>query len=145
MRSAGKLKILKLRLRSNFAYYNFCKRHITIRCTPAMEAGVEKKKVNGRLRNWLNAVANKSDYLARLQVAVQQLHNCGATWRESVHVREVFRGETLLDGEIEVFDLTGHPKARRCYGWSHPDGLDNKTERFVTVLEIPPVVRRKQR
>lgn len=25
----------------NFAYYNFCKRHITIRCTPAMEAGVE--------------------------------------------------------------------------------------------------------
>jgi IS1 family transposase len=25
----------------NFAYYNFCKRHITIRCTPAMEAGIE--------------------------------------------------------------------------------------------------------
>jgi hypothetical protein len=25
------------------------------------------------------------------------------------------------------------------YGWSHPDGDDNKTERFVTVLEIPPV------
>ena len=89
--------------------------------------------------NWLNAVANKSDYLARLQVAVSQLHNCGATWRESVHVREVFRGETLLDGEIEVFDLTGHPKAKRAYGWSHPDGPDNKTERFVAVLEIPPV------
>src|ERR1700679_1327341 len=28
----------------NFAYYNFCKRHITIRCTPAMQAGVEKSQ-----------------------------------------------------------------------------------------------------
>jgi hypothetical protein len=25
----------------NFAYYNFCKRHISIRMTPAMAAGVE--------------------------------------------------------------------------------------------------------
>jgi hypothetical protein len=25
----------------NFAYYNFCKTHGALRCTPAMEAGVE--------------------------------------------------------------------------------------------------------
>ncbi len=69
-----------------------------------------------------------------------QLHNCGATWRESAPVHEVFRGETVWKGEVEVFDLTDHPKAKRAYGWSHPDGPDNKTERFVAVLEIPPVV-----
>lgn len=85
-------------------------------------------------------MANKQPYLARLQVAVSQLHNCGAVWRETVPVCEVFRGETIWDGEVEVFDLTGHPKAKRAYGWSHPDGPDNKVERFVTVLEIPPVV-----
>jgi hypothetical protein len=84
-------------------------------------------------------VANKQNYLARLQVTVSQLHNCGAVWRESVPVHEVFRGETVWKGEVEVFDLNGHQKAKRCYGWSHPDGDDNKTERFVTVLEIPPV------
>jgi IS1 family transposase len=28
----------------NFAYYNFCKMHLAIRCTPAMEAGVEKSQ-----------------------------------------------------------------------------------------------------
>ena len=84
-------------------------------------------------------MANKSDYLARLQVAVSQMHNCGAVWRESVPVKEVFRGETLWNGDVEVFDLTGHPKAKRAFGWSHPDGADNKTERFVAVLEIPPV------
>src|ERR1035437_3857103 len=88
----------------------------------------------------MNRPTNKRDYIARLQVAVSQLHDCGAIWRESVSVREVFQGKTLWNGDVEVFDLTGHPKAKRAYGWSHPDGPDNKTERFVAVLEIPPVV-----
>jgi len=84
-------------------------------------------------------VANKQDYLARLQTAISHLHNCGATWRESVSVHEVFRGKTLWRGDVEVYDLTGHPKAKRAFGWSHPEGQDDKGERFVAVLEIPPV------
>ncbi len=80
------------------------------------------------------------DYIARLQVAIMQLHNCSATWRESVPVHEVFRGLTVWKGEVEVFDLQDHTKAKRAYGWSHPEGPDNQGERFVTVLEIPPVV-----
>ena len=68
-----------------------------------------------------------------------QLHNCGATWRESVPVHEIFRGKTLWRGDVEVFDLTGHPKAKRAYGWSHPENADGTGERFVAVLEIPPV------
>jgi len=85
-------------------------------------------------------VANKSDYISRVQVAIMQLHNCSATWRETMPVREVFRGKTIWQGDVEVFDLAGHPKAKRAYGWSHPEGDDNKGERFVAVLEIPPVV-----
>ena len=96
-------------------------------------------KARGRLRNWLNAVVNRQDYLARLQVAVSQLHNCGATWRESVPVHEVFLGETVWKGEVEVYDLTGHPKANRAYAWSHREGKNDEGERFVAVLEIPPV------
>jgi hypothetical protein len=83
---------------------------------------------------------NKPDYIARLQVAVSQLHNCGAVWRETVPVHEVFRGQTVWQGEVEVFDLTNHPKAKRAYAWSHREGLDDAGERFVTVLELPPVV-----
>jgi hypothetical protein len=30
-------------------------------------------------------------------------------------------------------------KPKRAYGWSHPEGADDKGERFVAVLEIPPV------
>ncbi len=83
---------------------------------------------------------NKQDYLAQVQVAVSQLHNCGATWRETVSVHEVFRGETVWQGDVEVFDLAGHPKAKRCYAWSHLDGANDERTRFVAVLEIPPVV-----
>jgi hypothetical protein len=84
-------------------------------------------------------VENKQDYLAKVQVAVQQLHNCGAVWRETVPVHEVFRGETVWQGDVEVFDLHGHPKAKRCYAWSHLDGPNDERTRFVAVLEIPPV------
>jgi hypothetical protein len=88
----------------------------------------------------LNAVANKSDYIARLQVAVLQLHDCGAVWRSTVPVHEMFQGKTVWQGDVEVFDLNSHPKAKRAYAWSHLDGAKDERERFVAVLEIPPVV-----
>ena len=69
-----------------------------------------------------------------------QLHNCSATWRETVPVHEVFHGKTVWQGEVEVFDLQDHPKAKRAYAWSHRDGQNDEGERFVAVLEIPPVV-----
>jgi hypothetical protein len=78
-------------------------------------------------------VANK-EYIERLQMVIQQLHKCGAVWIESVPVHEVFRGETLWQGNVEVFILSGHPKAKRCYGWSY-----GEPEQFITILELPPV------
>ena len=58
---------------------------------------------------------------------------------ESVPVKEVFHGETIWIGFVEVFTLDGHPKAKKAYGWSHVEGNHDTGERFVTVLEIPPV------
>jgi hypothetical protein len=85
-------------------------------------------------------VANRQDYLDRLQVAVSQLHGCGAVHRATVPVHEVFRGQTVWQGKVEVFDLNGHAKARRAYAWSHREGKKDEGERFVAVLEMPPVV-----
>jgi hypothetical protein len=85
-------------------------------------------------------VANRKDYLARLEIAVQHLHNCGAIHRDTVPVHEVFKGQTVWKGDVEVFDLVGHPKAKRAYAWSHREGQNDRGERFVAVLEIPPVV-----
>lgn len=85
-------------------------------------------------------MANKREHPDRLQIAIQELHQRGAVWRESVPVHEVFPGKTVWRGEAEVFDLTGHPKAQCCYAWSQPDGPKERDERFVTVMEIPPVM-----
>lgn len=84
-------------------------------------------------------MANKQDYIARLQVTVSQLYNCAAAYVETVPVEEIFQGKTIWKGNVEVFDLTGHPKANRAYRWSHSAGANDAGERFVTVLEIPPV------
>lgn len=59
-------------------------------------------------------------------------------WMQSVPVREVFQGQMIWIGVVEVFALAGHPKAKKAYGWSHAEGKDDAGERFVTVLEIPP-------
>ena len=79
------------------------------------------------------------EYIENLRAVIGKLHGCGSKHVESVPVHEMFQGKTVWDGVVEVFDLVGHPKAKRAYGWSHPAGPDDKGERFVTVLEIPPV------
>jgi hypothetical protein len=84
-------------------------------------------------------VANRKEYLERLKLTVEHLHKCSARYCTTVPVHEKFNGQTVWQGEVEVFDLTGHPKAKRAYGWSHREGKNDEGERFVTVLEIPPV------
>jgi hypothetical protein len=51
-------------------------------------------------------------------------------------VIETFRGQVVWEGAVEVFALTGHPKAKKAYGWSFQEGHET---RYVAVLEIPPV------
>jgi hypothetical protein len=40
---------------------------------------------------------------------------------------------------LALFNLTGRPKAKRAYAWSHLDGKNDERKRFVAVLEIPAV------
>jgi len=70
---------------------------------------------------------------------ILHLHACQASWTGSAPVHEVFQGQTVWKGNVEIFTLSGHPKAKKAYAWSHPHGQDDTGERFVTVLEIPPV------
>jgi hypothetical protein len=72
-----------------------------------------------------------------LKAVIQKLHGAEATHRESVPVKEVFQGQTIWDGVVEVFDLIDHPKTHRVYAWKH--GTDSG-DRHVTVLHIPPAV-----
>lgn len=84
-------------------------------------------------------MANNETYIITLQMVIRDLHGCGSTHVGTVPVHEVFQGKTVWQGDVEVFDLKGHPKAKRCYAWSHREGANDEGERAVTVLEIPPV------
>jgi hypothetical protein len=72
--------------------------------------------------------------------AIKVLHHADATHQESVPVKEVFNGETVWDGIVEVFHLKGHPTANTAYGWLHDTGNPDQPYHRVTVLHVPPVV-----
>jgi hypothetical protein len=78
-----------------------------------------------------------SERIERIKAAVQVLHRCSAVHVESVPVVDMSGPMVLWEGVVEVFEIEGHEKSRRCFAWSRPDG---KETRFVTFLEIPPVV-----
>ena len=70
-----------------------------------------------------------------LQGAIEAQHGGSATFSQSVPVRETFKGDTVLEGVVHVFDLAGHPRAKRAYAWSSPiEGSDKR--RFFAVLHM---------
>jgi hypothetical protein len=54
-------------------------------------------------------------------------------------VDETVRDKTVWIGDVEVFTLTGHSKAKHCYAWKHRGGNMDQVEQFIVVLEISPV------
>jgi hypothetical protein len=77
------------------------------------------------------------EYLETIQDAIGKGFKCKATHIKTVPVHLKHEGETMWEGEVEVFEIKGHPKAKRAYGWGF-ETEKGKAE-FATVLELPPV------
>lgn len=77
-----------------------------------------------------------TEYIDSLRDAIRHTHGCESRHVESVAVCETFKGKTVWDGSVEVFDLIGHPKARQGYAWGHED--DGGRWQYVAVLKIHP-------
>lgn len=65
------------------------------------------------------------------------MHGVEATWLESVSVTEQHEGQTVWQGDVQVFEVI-HPKATRVYAWSHESGPKGR-RRFHAVLGATPV------
>ena len=76
------------------------------------------------------------DRIQNIQRAVEKAAGCPVRYVESLLVVEWFREHTVFEGVVEVFDLEGHPKAKRAYGWLKWGG---ENARYTAALEIPPV------
>jgi hypothetical protein len=82
----------------------------------------------------------QTSYIDELQGVIRKLHGVESKHVESVPVKETFKGKTVWEGIVEVFELVGHPKAPRVYAWSHETDNPNKPRRHVTVLHIAPIL-----
>jgi len=97
---------------------------------------------NQQVSKTLNLLDNRRNMTevrtSALKEAVESQHGGTATFVQSVPIREEHEGSVVWDGTVAVFDLTGHPTAKRAYAWSYelPDGK----RRFFAVLHMPPII-----
>lgn len=71
-----------------------------------------------------------------LQDAILHMYGLEATWLETVPVHETFQGETVWQGEVQVFAVE-HPKTKRAYAWSA--ATTGTKRRFHAVLGVSPI------
>jgi hypothetical protein len=53
-------------------------------------------------------------------------------------VIEKFQGRIVWDGEVNIFNLKNHPKAKLCYAWTSVID-DSNNRKFYIILGIPPI------
>jgi hypothetical protein len=71
------------------------------------------------------------------KIIISGIDGCECVHVASEPVHEVFQGQIAWQGTAKVFDIIGHPRAKRVYAWQYED--DDKQMKTVTVLEIPAV------
>jgi hypothetical protein len=74
--------------------------------------------------------------LEELRDTIERRHDCKAKHVNSVRVVEMAGFRKTWQGVVEVFELTGHPDARNCYGWRCGTSAEAK---YISILDIPPV------
>jgi hypothetical protein len=73
----------------------------------------------------------------RLQEIIRELRGVDASHVRSEDVPETFQGKVAWEGTVEVFAVTGHPRATTAYAWSFENDAGNR--KHVAVLGVPPV------
>jgi|SRR5665213_1696479 len=76
------------------------------------------------------------DLIEALKQTIHESHDCTVTHLQSVWVEETDRGETLWTGQVEIFEVQGHAKAKIAYGWWQ----ENSETGLVTILALTPTL-----
>jgi len=72
-----------------------------------------------------------------LMRAFVQTYDVEVAYVESVPVKDTFQGQTAWEGIVDVFDLKGHPRVVRGYGW--PYEIKDGDIQYATVLAQQPI------
>jgi hypothetical protein len=79
-----------------------------------------------------------SIYFNRLRETIRASHEVDSIHLFSAPVKEESGGQVTWEGNVEVFSLSGHPKADRCYAWGYQD--EGGEWLITSVLGVPPVI-----
>lgn len=77
---------------------------------------------------------NRQHYLDNLRSVIETSYQCRATHRRTIATRA--SRDPNWPAKVEMFWLTGHATANRCFAWVDPI-VPSQT---FAVLEIPPVI-----
>jgi aminoglycoside phosphotransferase (APT) family kinase protein len=69
---------------------------------------------------------------------IRELHGADATHLKTVPIKETRLGQTIWEGDVEVFDLATHPEASRVYAWTQETSDPEHPREHITVLQTPP-------
>jgi hypothetical protein len=83
--------------------------------------------------------------IEKLQEVIERLQGTRSTHVETAPIKEEFNGQTIWEGEVEVFDLHDHPQTSRVYAWAHETEDAHNPRRHVTVLHLPPAISPRSR
>ena len=71
--------------------------------------------------------------IEQLQELIRQRHGCDATHIGTAPISEKQGGGIAWQGNMHLFQLHGHQRARRCFAWQHTGTED--APRYVALLE----------
>ena len=83
-------------------------------------------------------MTNPDERIQNLQQKIWESHNCEAIHIQTVSVEETADGKILWTGEVDIFEVKGHPKAKTAYGWEMR-GQDREVE-WITILGLTPTI-----
>jgi hypothetical protein len=100
---------------------------------------VRSKRKRGALISFVNPILTievaDQTYIDALQRIITEIHGCSSEHWDTAHVREVI-GETVIwEGDVEIFYVFGHPKARRCFAWVRERARLHQPVRFFAILD----------
>ena len=74
-------------------------------------------------------------YANQLKRLIETQHGAKSTFVKSVRIHRASEGQANWDGMVHVFDLNGHPNAKRAFAWSSPIS-GSSGPRFFAVLQM---------
>jgi hypothetical protein len=77
----------------------------------------------------------RDNYLDWLKAEIERAHNCPAYYVRTETVRENNGAIAGWSGEVEVFGLIGHPKAKHCFAWGHGAKQTDWKGEFAIVID----------